>query len=223
MGALPTVGIAGQGDQAKEYYLNRKQAIFITAKSATPDATDITIEIIEKFDAYERGVAPNGLAAITQHLAEIAKTLLENRTETLTLRDEVKVLRDGYDQTQGVVDGYVPMLKVLEKEGVSDPRGRGLLSRLCSGLLRRWCAESGKPVRTCKITGRYLFHVDAAELWLTTRGKAIIRAHKDLIKGQGVLKLAPGKPRRTKRPTASSTPPKGALLNGKLPHDGPAT
>jgi hypothetical protein len=39
-----------------EYYLNRKQAIFITAKSDTVVATDITIEIIERFDAYERGV-----------------------------------------------------------------------------------------------------------------------------------------------------------------------
>jgi hypothetical protein len=38
-----------------EYYLNRKQAIFITAKSDTGVATDITIEIIERFDTYERG------------------------------------------------------------------------------------------------------------------------------------------------------------------------
>jgi hypothetical protein len=33
----------------------RKQAIYITAKPETAEATDITIEIVERLDAYERG------------------------------------------------------------------------------------------------------------------------------------------------------------------------
>jgi hypothetical protein len=55
---LPTVAQIrdGAGRPSKAYYLNRKQAIFITAKSETEQATDITIEIIERFDAYERGL-----------------------------------------------------------------------------------------------------------------------------------------------------------------------
>lgn len=57
IGTLPTVGRVINGGNATEYYLNRKQAIFITAKSETATATDITIEIIERFDAYERGEA----------------------------------------------------------------------------------------------------------------------------------------------------------------------
>lgn len=60
MGVCPTVGRtsgAQGGRPTEDYYLNRKQAIFITAKSETPEATDITIEIIEKFDAYEKGAA----------------------------------------------------------------------------------------------------------------------------------------------------------------------
>lgn len=58
IGVLPTVGktSSGRGGRpTEEYYLNRKQAIFITAKSETAEATDITIEIIHRFDAYERG------------------------------------------------------------------------------------------------------------------------------------------------------------------------
>jgi hypothetical protein len=43
------------GRPAIEYYLTRMQAIFITAKSDQPEATDITIEIIERFEAYEQG------------------------------------------------------------------------------------------------------------------------------------------------------------------------
>jgi hypothetical protein len=58
MGPLPQVEeVVGKGQKANAYYLNRKQAIFITAKSETPRATDITIEIVERFDAYERGGA----------------------------------------------------------------------------------------------------------------------------------------------------------------------
>lgn len=60
LGVLPTVGTTHEanGRTFNAYMLNRKQAIFITAKSDTPAATDITIEIIEKFDAYERGAVP---------------------------------------------------------------------------------------------------------------------------------------------------------------------
>jgi len=56
MGPLFTVKRVINGGEATENHLNRKQAIFITAKSDTPAATDITIEIIERFDAYERGL-----------------------------------------------------------------------------------------------------------------------------------------------------------------------
>lgn len=62
IGVLPTVGktSSGRGGRpTEEYYLNRKQAIFITAKSETAEATDITIEIIHRFDAYERGEIAN--------------------------------------------------------------------------------------------------------------------------------------------------------------------
>lgn len=60
MGVISTVEITTGtkgGRPGTAYYLNRKQAIFITAKSETAEATDITIEIIERFDAYERGEA----------------------------------------------------------------------------------------------------------------------------------------------------------------------
>jgi phage antirepressor YoqD-like protein len=57
LGELPAVGTthASNGRTFDAYYLNRKQAIFITAKSETAEATDTTIEIIERFDAFERG------------------------------------------------------------------------------------------------------------------------------------------------------------------------
>src|SRR3954470_2385266 len=48
--------VVGKGQRVATAYLNRKQAIFVTARSDTPIAIDITIEIVERFDAYEKGL-----------------------------------------------------------------------------------------------------------------------------------------------------------------------
>lgn len=50
------------GRPATEFWLNKKQALFIIAKSETSLAVDITIKVIEKFDAYERGLISNAPA-----------------------------------------------------------------------------------------------------------------------------------------------------------------
>jgi phage regulator Rha-like protein len=54
------------GGSATEYNLNRRQAIFITAKLEAPEATDITIQMIERFDAYEPGLAPGNALPQTE-------------------------------------------------------------------------------------------------------------------------------------------------------------
>ncbi|WP_257640678.1 phage regulatory protein/antirepressor Ant [Acetobacter orientalis] len=70
------------GRPTEAYYLNRKQAIFITAKSETAEATDITIEIIERFDAYERGeVKPAIVEETPEMLAFRAITALQGKLE----------------------------------------------------------------------------------------------------------------------------------------------
>jgi hypothetical protein len=56
LGPRYTVERVINGGVASEYYVNRRQAIYITAKSETPTAGDITIEVIEKFEADKRAV-----------------------------------------------------------------------------------------------------------------------------------------------------------------------
>ncbi|ONG57326.1 hypothetical protein BKE38_04020 [Pseudoroseomonas deserti] len=66
LGELATADVVvGKGQRATAYYLNKRQAIFLTAKSETVEATAITLEIIERFDAYEHGAirAPAPLPA----------------------------------------------------------------------------------------------------------------------------------------------------------------
>ena len=57
LGKRVTVSRLGVGGTAEVNYLNRKQAVFITAKSETEIATEVTIEIVKRFDDYENGTA----------------------------------------------------------------------------------------------------------------------------------------------------------------------
>lgn len=100
MGPRFTVERVINGGTATETYLNKKQAIFITAKSETAEATEITIEIIEKFDAYERGAITqqpklsdrqNKVIAILRAAEEEAAALIRKRT------DDAVLIMQGHD------------------------------------------------------------------------------------------------------------------------------
>lgn len=91
---LATVALIHQaaGRPARAYYLNRKQAIYITAKSETDIATDITIEIIEKFDAYERGTATVAPVVNLNDPATLRGLLLDYSEKMIVLQAENQVL-----------------------------------------------------------------------------------------------------------------------------------
>lgn len=74
-GPLPTVGRVINGGEATEFYLNKQQAIFITTQAGTSEAVNATIYIIQKFDAYERGLitSPNSSMAL-----EFAKLVMDH-------------------------------------------------------------------------------------------------------------------------------------------------
>ena len=47
---------AQSGRPATAYYLNKPQAVFLTTQAGTPTAVAVTVQVIQKFDAYERGL-----------------------------------------------------------------------------------------------------------------------------------------------------------------------
>lgn len=47
------------GRPGKAYYLNKKQALYICTKSETENATEVTIQMVEVFDAYTSGKTVN--------------------------------------------------------------------------------------------------------------------------------------------------------------------
>jgi phage regulator Rha-like protein len=72
LGLIATVAKSTGGRPATAYYLNKAQAIFVTTQSGTATAIDITVEVIKKFDAYEKGLvtAAPAMPAIPTTFAE---------------------------------------------------------------------------------------------------------------------------------------------------------
>jgi len=81
MGPRFTVERVINGGTATETYLNKKQAIFITAKSETAEATEIKIEIIEKFDAYEQGKVHHSVFKAPTNMREALMLALDQQEE----------------------------------------------------------------------------------------------------------------------------------------------
>lgn len=89
-GICPTVGQIheGAGRPATEYWLNKQQALFITTKSDASIAIEMTVELIRRFDAYERGA-------------------VQQSNDTMALLNDPKTLR-------GLLGNYAERVQQLE-------------------------------------------------------------------------------------------------------------
>jgi hypothetical protein len=97
LGVSVTMTESTGGRPGTAYYLNCKQAIFVTTKSETPNATDITIEIIERFDAYENGTlaAPKSgdlIISTMQQLIAIRQQQIDQGQRIGALEQQVSAL-----------------------------------------------------------------------------------------------------------------------------------
>ena len=84
-----TANNRGPGPRTIEYYLNRKQALFIIGKSDAPNAVEIQILVIEVFDAWLSGKlrpvdaeTETGLADATARAFDASPELMAVLTET---------------------------------------------------------------------------------------------------------------------------------------------
>jgi hypothetical protein len=200
LGELPTVGTthASNGRTFESYYLNRKQAIFVIAKSETPEATDVTIEIIERFDAYERGFRgpipgqPSLTSEDRSAVGGIMKRVAANQIKPLfqmleMLKQEVAAIKAAPPPLAVAAEGgacqdHWTMKRILMAQGIG-PKGRGRLVHQCTASLRKWCIvteRSGAVHLTTNEEGeeRYTFDPSVVENWLLIWGTDIIDAHK---------------------------------------------
>lgn len=81
------------GRPGKAYYLNKKQALYICTKSETENATEVTIQMVEVFDAYTSGKPIH----VREH---------DRRTSTKV--DDALRLKNNIDRLESVVTAMQP-------------------------------------------------------------------------------------------------------------------
>ncbi len=145
------------GRPGKAHYLNRKQAIFITAKSETPEATEITIEIIERFDAYERGaMAPQ--FAIPQTLSE-ALRLAADQADTI-------------EQQKAEIEATKPVVAAFDRIANADGNVNMTLAakalQVSPHWFMKWCDTNGWTYKRGNQRMAYQDKVNAGYLHMKT-------------------------------------------------------
>lgn len=87
------------GRPGKAYYLNKKQALYICTKSETDNATEVTIQMVEVFDAYTAGqlVETDKPVHVREH---------DRRTST-KVEDAVR-LKTNIDRLETITNRIVP-------------------------------------------------------------------------------------------------------------------
>ncbi len=108
LGTVPTVGTVIRGQHATEYFLNRAQALFIVTKAETAEAITATVEIVRKFDVYERG---NIVSPATSSMAGAAPAEIAQEAARIVLAHLGMVP----DQI-GALDGKVDRLLIITNE-----------------------------------------------------------------------------------------------------------
>ena len=83
------------------------------------------------------------------------------------------------DSRRAVVE-FVPALEIAKEQGVPPKKRRGLVQRM-SASLRRFCNARGFAMRQSAETRRWMFSVDAIDLWLAHFGRDIIRRHMSAV------------------------------------------
>jgi hypothetical protein len=183
---------ASSREPEEKYYLNRRQAIFITAKSETEDATDITIEIIQRFDAYEQG---DGALAITAPLAAAALALVSQ--QLATMNERLAAIEGSHDPARKSVKDAWTMAEILEDQHTAKPWNS--IGSKCRTSLKRFAARRNQSNLIRPSFGpasRYLFNWGLVQAWLAEGGHNMLKEHTDAQRGQGVLSFptpAPGK------------------------------
>lgn len=159
-----------RGQETEEFYLSRRQALFITAKSGTETATEITVEVVRRFDEYERGggaAAPAINVRDPEQLNIIAAQLLE-------VRQELQQRAERAEQQVALLEPKAAGLDRLSartgSENISDTaKALGVRPmRLFAWLeAHRWIfrRRDGGPWRGYqdKLDARYLEHVETQD------------------------------------------------------------
>lgn len=191
------------GAPSKAYYLNKKQAIFITAKSETAQATEITIEIIERFDAYERGLQTSPPRCIA---AELIGSKIADLPETKPLAS-LGAKAQAYEALAGL-DGLHSLRSAAQQCSWPEHAFIGQLINL------GWIYRSQSGGRLCAYAEKIKAGFMETKNVSLPRGKTAAAVGQPMITQRGLarLKAIIGAPIKDRVEPGSSAPPADAVV-----------
>lgn len=117
-GPLSIVERVINGGNAREFYLNQKQSIFICMKSETDRAFDVQVEIVRVFDAYLNGelkpVAPQTFAQALRLAAEQQERIEQQQQELEATRPKA-LFHDQVVSSETLLD-FASMFSLLQRK-----------------------------------------------------------------------------------------------------------
>lgn len=146
--------------------------------------------LFDHFFGKAIGAKPIGKGEMGRQFAAILDDKL-GRMLTKLLPQMIEDRMAADPRVRGTTD-FKPALEILVEKGVPSRRRRAF-SQKVSSRLRRYSASKGHPTRISRETGRYLFHVDAINAWLSEGGQSLIASHISALSGQGVLHFKRGR------------------------------
>lgn len=120
------------------------------------------------------------VAPIAEQQAEQNKTVAALTEQVAAQQARLNLLTA--DPTAHTSTEYRPMLSVVQDAGIP-PKGRNAFVVRMSGRIRRWLGDADRmgETRQCKVTGRWLFHVNAIRDWQAAEGRRLMQERRDFI------------------------------------------
>lgn len=164
------------GRPGKNYWLNKKQALYLCTKSEAPAAAEVTIQMVEVFDAWQRGhfAQPNVGA---EYVEKLVAEIVDRR---IAADPRVAVLN------------FVSVRQILDEEHKVPAKGRRSLQRKVFLRLSRFCLENGIKAFRNAHSGTWLFPPHEASAFTRKFCADLIGDHLDKLaslRGQGRLHL----------------------------------
>lgn len=183
-GILPTVGKihAAAGRPTDEYFLNRRQALFLCAKSETELALEVTAAMVRLFDSALEG-PKREIVRAPQNMEEALELALAQHRELKAKAAEIAVLAPKAEVADRIAD--TEGLHTLSEAGKM--LGFGLVT-FCARLRRESVImDNNLPYETHRKAGR--FEVKERPYWCAKHGAERLSA-TTFVTGKGLVWLA---------------------------------
>jgi hypothetical protein len=176
----------GPGRPSDGYLLNEGQILLLAMKSDAPNAVAIRKEVITVYQAWRRGEVAGGITK-----ADLLAMEARFDAKLALAAEKIAFIAEAYDPTKQRGVTHRPTVYFLQDQKVPQKGRRGLTIKVSKELLQLAVVTGDLSLIRMENEhkGRWLFHVDLFARWFGDGGSETIRAHKDAIAGQAVMKF----------------------------------